>query len=386
MTTAISSCSSTRTARAAVQPWLCYRQRWNEPTSSLCHTRRPPPARTISKQIDGSISRASNLALVFLLCLLAFCQGAKADVLYGFGDISPPELLFDRSEPPPLPRMLLEPRQDDSLSSLPSTTTRPTGSSTPTTPGSGIQTASETASFDLPRPFDTSIGNNFTTTTCPTFFQNFLSNQTLRDCLPFSLLLQTSNSFFTASRSPLRLAQTLNATCSVDFNTCSTLMSQYAQQIQQNSHCGADLEMQNPMVTQAYNGFVSYPTLYHAGCLTDTDGNYCFSNAVTNTSSPSSSYIYYLPLGVKLPGGARPACNTCLQNTMAIFAETAGNASQPLSQDYGTAAEQVQMICGPQFVDSSIMTSAATTSLPPHTPSMGLAGVAISLALLWNLL
>lgn len=140
------------------------------------------------------------------------------------------------------------------------------------------------------------------------------------------------------------------------------------------------------MVTQAYNGFVSYPTLYHAGCLTDTDGNYCFSNAVTNTSSPSSSYIYYLPLGVKLPGGARPACNTCLQNTMAIFAETAGNSSQPLSQDYVTAAEQVQMNCGPQFVDSSVMRSAATTSLPLHTSSTGFAGLLMTMTLLWNLL
>ncbi|EME49423.1 hypothetical protein DOTSEDRAFT_84816 [Dothistroma septosporum NZE10] len=374
MTTASPSCSSTRTPRAAVQPWLCYRQCWNEAIPAWCHRRRPAPGRTTSKQIHRSFSRGSNLVLALLVCLLAFCQDTKADVIYGSGDIFPRDLLFDRSEPPPLPRMLLERRQDDSSSSRPTTTIRPTG----------MQTATATGSFSLPRPFDTSIGNNFTATTCPTFFQSFLNNQTFRDCLPFSLLLQTSNSFFAASRSPLRLAETLDATCNVNLNTCSALMSQYAQQIQQTSHCGADLEMQNPVVTQAYNGFVSYSTLYHAGCLTNTDGSYCFSDAVANISSPSSSYIYYLPLGVRLPGGSRPACTACLQDTMAVFVTTAGNASQPLSQDYVNAAEQVQMSCGPQFVDSSVSRSAATVSSPFHSPSTGLVGVLISELKFWQ--
>lgn len=161
-------------------------------------------------------------------------------------------------------------------------------------------------------------------------------------------------------------------------------MSSLAQEIQQDAQCGADLEMENPVVTQAYNGFIAYPTLYHAGCLTDNDGNYCFANAVTNSSAPSSSYIYYLPLGVQLPGGAKPACNQCLQNTMAIFATTASNSSQPLSKDYTGAAEQVQMSCGPTFVEATVTMSAASTLTTTSSTTM-VAGLLL-LALIMNLM
>lgn len=44
----------------------------------------------------------------------------------------------------------------------------------------------------LPTPFDTGVGNNFTTTTCPAFFRSFLSNSDFTTCYPLSLLLQVS--------------------------------------------------------------------------------------------------------------------------------------------------------------------------------------------------
>jgi hypothetical protein len=135
-------------------------------------------------------------------------------------------------------------------------------------------------------------------------------------------------------------------------------MADLAQQIQLDENCAQDLSLQNPMVTQAYNGFVAYEPLYHAGCLTDSDGNYCFSNAVTNASAPSSSWIYYLPLGIALPGGTQPTCDTCLKQTMAIFATYASNTSQPLSTVYTPAAQQLDMTCGPRFVEAAVqMTS-----------------------------
>lgn len=126
--------------------------------------------------------------------------------------------------------------------------------------------------------------------------------------------------------------------------------------------------MQNPMVTQAYNGFVAYQPLYHAGCLTDNDGNYCFADAATNASAPTSSYIYYLPLGVQLPGGTQPTCNTCLQNTMAIFSTYASNSSQPLNDDYSTAAQQVDVLCGSRFVEATTVksTSSAVGAVAPN--------------------
>ena len=140
-------------------------------------------------------------------------------------------------------------------------------------------------------------------------------------------------------------------------------MSTLAVDIQKDENCGADFQMGNPQVTQAYTGLVAYQPSYHAGCLTDSDGNYCFANAVTNASAPSSSYVYYLPLGVTLPGGTQPTCDMCLQNTMRTFATFATNSSQPLSTDYGPAAEQVDMICGPRFAESASVQTGAASSI-----------------------
>lgn len=197
-TRAFSSCSSTRTPPPAVRQWLSSQPGWNEPNSALCHRIRPPPARRRRQQqrvatIGSPSSVVQKLSLVLLSCLLLLCRGTNGQSVYGASEVFPRELLFDRSEPPPLPRMLLERRQEgDSSSSIPSTTIRPNdeASATATATGSGILTASQTAAADLPRPFDTSLGNNFTSTTCPVFFSSFLNNQTFKDCLPLSLLLQ----------------------------------------------------------------------------------------------------------------------------------------------------------------------------------------------------
>lgn len=204
-TLAFSSCSSTRTPPSAAPQWLCCRPPalpgWNEPNSAWCHQRRPPPARRrrIRRKTTSvglrPVTVAQKLSLILLFCLLFLCRGTDAQSVYGASEVFPRELLFDRSEPPPLPQMLLERRQeggDSSSATTASTTIRPNDdtSATATATETGLAIASPTAVADLPRPFDTSLGNNFTSTTCPTFFSSFLNNQTFKDCLPLSLLLQ----------------------------------------------------------------------------------------------------------------------------------------------------------------------------------------------------
>lgn len=71
---------------------------------------------------------------------------------------------------------------------LASTTLRPSGSATAT---GSVQVASD-ISTALPRPFDSNIGNNFTTASCPAFFDRFLGHGSFIQCLPLSLLLQVS--------------------------------------------------------------------------------------------------------------------------------------------------------------------------------------------------
>ncbi|MCJ1336213.1 hypothetical protein MMC09_001489 [Bachmanniomyces sp. S44760] len=256
-------------------------------------------------------------------------------------------------------------------------------SATASSASSGTLVVAPTASASsLPKPFDTSLGSNFTTPSCPSFFKTFLANATFVSCLPFSLLLQVSfvspfdlylhargfsptsvlisqnqnsNSFFQAEQSASAVTATLDATCAVVYPACATLMSSLASSIVLDQNCGSDYRSENPLVLQAYNGFLAYPSLYTAGCLRDADGNYCFANAVTNTSSPQDSYPYYLPLGIALPPGqAAPSCDECLKDTMGVFDDAAANQSLPISIHYTDAAQQINGACGANFVNATI--------------------------------
>ncbi|KAK3069549.1 hypothetical protein LTR53_012017 [Teratosphaeriaceae sp. CCFEE 6253] len=260
-----------------------------------------------------------------------------------------------------------------------SASSQQTSPSTSSTAAGADSTALPTTAIDLPSPFDSTMGNNFTSPDCPAFFQSFLTNDTFRQCLPLSLLLQTSAGFFAASRSPVLLARTLDATCHVDPLLCTPLMATLAASLQQDANCGADLAMGNPTVLQAYNGLTAYQPVYQAGCLTDADGRYCFANAIANTTAGGSSYVYYLPLGVPLPAGTVPACDACLQNTMAIFAAAAGNRSSSLNDDYTAAAQQVDASCGPEFVEASVEMKSAGSAGAMMGPGVWALGVGLLL-------
>ena len=171
-------------------------------------------------------------------------------------------------------------------------------------------------------------------------------------------------------------------------------MSSFATQLKDPAHCGADFAAQNPIVERAYNGFVSYTPLFKAGCLVDTSfttptssgsdsasasasassatadpespanpsTRYCFASAVANTANPADSYLYYLPLGIALPGSSRPSCSPCTQKTMAFFADAARNLSSPLASRYGDAATQINSGCGPGWVSASVQPIAGSAS------------------------
>jgi hypothetical protein len=101
----------------------------------------------------------------------------------------PPEvLLVDRSQPP-VGRMLQ--RRKDSTSStsdiVPSSTKGAAASAT------SVSTDPQSTGANLPMPFDANLGSNFTSTTCPTFFNDLLSNSTFQNCHPLSLLLQVGH-------------------------------------------------------------------------------------------------------------------------------------------------------------------------------------------------
>ena len=197
-----SSCMSARVSPAVVQhvvPRAGIRSDRNVHTDALCHKRQPQPAWRRSTSLNclsqrrltnPPWSQARNLIFAVLCALLFFCQSAQANV-HG-SSIFDRELVYDR-RPAPKPRMGIYARQDDSSSSSATTTAGSSGILAPssTSVSTSIQTASS-LSTSLPRPFDSSIGNNFTESSCPQFFNDFLSNTTFQECLPFSMLLQVS--------------------------------------------------------------------------------------------------------------------------------------------------------------------------------------------------
>jgi hypothetical protein len=87
-------------------------------------------------------------------------------------------------------------------------------------------------------------------------------------------------------------------------------MDSFARELMTPSACKSDFDNDSPLVIQALNGLVAYPVAYSASCLRDQEGSYCFANAVSNMSSPTDSYPYYLPVGQELPAGSRPTCNS----------------------------------------------------------------------------
>lgn len=138
---------------------------------------------------------SSNTRLLFSIwCFMVLCGGAAA------ADRQHPSLeklarrngllvdLSDRPEPP-----LFRPieRRD-------STSYAPIQASTVTLLSTGPPTAIATAEPNasptiLPQVFDSNIGNNFTSTSCPTFFEKLIADSNFQECYPLSLLLTVSH-------------------------------------------------------------------------------------------------------------------------------------------------------------------------------------------------
>ena len=117
------------------------------------------------------------------------------------------EILMDHRPPPPVRelqrRQLLSTIVQSTRSASQDSPTAQTSMATPTSSESTTSslepstTSTTTTDPDAespsppPRPFDTSLGANFTAS-CPNFFQQFLGSSEFLACLPFSLLLQVS--------------------------------------------------------------------------------------------------------------------------------------------------------------------------------------------------
>jgi hypothetical protein len=151
---------------------------------------------------------------------------------------------------------------------------------------------------------------------------------------------------------------------------CSTYLTDLAKNLTSQDNCGQDYNLGNSVVVQSYLAMISYQTLYGATCLKDpATAAYCYANAVTNLTTPSNVYFYFLPLNISLPGSSIPSCSWCLEKTMGIYQSAAANRDLPIANTYMSAAQQVNTICGPTFVNTTlpnaIVSSGSSYSLTP---------------------
>ncbi|GLA53198.1 hypothetical protein AnigIFM63604_010288 [Aspergillus niger] len=227
-----------------------------------------------------------------------------------------------------------------------STTTNTTSISTDTT---------DTSSSTFPTAFDTSLTNNFTTTTCATFFHNLLSNTTLTSCHAISLLLRDSTSFFHALTSAPTTSSILDTACASNLTTCSTALTSLASQLLQSSTCLHDYNAGNQAVVSAYTDLITYAPIYRATCLQSPEtNNYCFVDAVTNTSNSVDYDVYFVPYGSAIDAAPWPTCNECLQATLNVYKEYASVDGQPLAGSYLPTARGVNGVCGSGFADVNV--------------------------------
>lgn len=206
-----------------------------------------------------------------------------------------------------------------------------------------------------PQPFDTSLSDNFTTSSCPAFFTSFLSNQTVASCHAISLLIRDSSSFFHTLSSAPETSHVLDAACAAPFHQCANIFSSLASALVSSSNCKDDLDLGNQVVRNALSDFLAYEPVYKSTCLTNpvTD-NYCFVDAVFSNNFADYD-VYFMPLGVSLtPQAGNLTCDSCLQATMGLYADFAAKDGQPLAGTYLPSAAVVDQKCGSGFADLNV--------------------------------
>ncbi|KKK24281.1 hypothetical protein ARAM_003633 [Aspergillus rambellii] len=226
-----------------------------------------------------------------------------------------------------------------------------------------VPRSSTSSTTFFPQAFDTSLSDNFTTTSCPKFFKRFLSDTTYTNCHAISMLLRDSAAFFQALNSAASTSHILDLACAADVESCAATMSSLASSLLQSNNCAQDYQAGNPVVTNAYIDMITYEPIYRATCLTSPETtDYCFVDAITNTSSAANYDIYLLPYGSTITSAPFPTCNSCIQASLDIFSNWAPVTGQPLTTSYLPTAKAINSNCGAGFAAVNITVRSDSTT------------------------
>jgi hypothetical protein len=247
---------------------------------------------------------------------------------------------------------ILFPSQSTASSSIPPTPSQSVSSTVPTIP-----TSSPVLPTPFPQPFDTTLANNFTTSSCENFFTNMTQSLPFRQCRPFSFLSQTSSVFLQAQSNLTALNTDVWGTCNtpVDADQCASNMGWFSSNIL--VACSQEKSGQNQMVLQALAGLQLYSLMREVACTADPSLSvYCYVEAASS-SNPSDMYFYSLPFGTPLPNNTTPTCSTCTKSIMNLFEQAVGS-TDGLKQTYNSAAALTSSVCGSSYL-SNVSSSSA---------------------------
>lgn len=156
----------------------------------------------------------------------------------------------------------------------------------------------------VPTPWDTSISADLSPH-CLLFISNMLQSSDFLACLPFSLLLSSSNRY----RSQVATAtKTGNYTFINDLiayvhspqpssQTCDQRFSTYLSDFKKNDNCGKDLAQRIPLALTSSRGLGNYAVMREAaGIVNPSTGVYCYLEAIASPK-PDDLYLWMLATG-----------------------------------------------------------------------------------------
>ncbi|CAI7595152.1 unnamed protein product [Penicillium glandicola] len=234
----------------------------------------------------------------------------------------------------------------------------------------------------MPKPYDTLSYNFANGSSCIDFFTTWRANTTISNCNAISLLVENSNAFFHTLSSAAGTSLILDTSCSANVTKCTTIMNDLAADLIKSANCGSDYENNNSVVKGLYRDLIAYEPMYSATCLTNpSTEDYCFVDAVSNSTAPDDYTVYLMPLGTPLTVGAVPTCNKCLKATMALFARWAKYDGQSLDTTYLPSAKIVNAHCGTGFAATNITVGSVVTAGAGLAAPLSNLGIVTAMAL-----
>ena len=198
-----------------------------------------------------------------------------------------------------------------------------------------------------------------------------------------STLIGTSTSFFQLlKKGPSYIVPLLNQSCNVPAELkCEDYFTNLGTIITEDVNCGEDFDIGNPVVVLARNALLSYKVMQTATCLAnERTGNYCYVEMAANDTAWADIGVFHLANGEpmtpdedtkkkpqptelrelrRLAGLGKNAemafsCTDCLNKVMGILGTTAAlDDDQPIHKTFKGGAEEVNKVCGADWVDTA---------------------------------